>query len=245
MNLDGTTVVLGLGLSGRAAAALAVRKGADRVIGLDLRAEVEPIDSVEFQLGPHRRETILDAARIIVSPGVPATQVDLVAANRAGIAIFGELAFADSFLDLPTAGITGTNGKSTVTWFVGQLLEASGRKPFVGGNLGNPLSNAVDGDFDCLVVEVSSYQLEWPGAFNPRVGVILNLTPDHLKRHGDMDGYAAAKAKMFERMGEGRLAVIPAGDDRLIRHAGDGGTRAWLGDTPGVRREGDAIEISW
>ncbi len=245
MKLDGNTVIVGLGLSGRAAAELAVRKGADRVIGLDLRTEVEGIDGVDLQLGPHRRETFLNAARIIVSPGVPATQPDLVAAREAGVQILGEMAFADSFLDLPCAGITGTNGKSTVTWFAGQLLEASGRKPFVGGNLGNPLSNAVDGDFDCLVVEVSSYQLEWPGDFNPDIGVILNLTPDHLKRHGDMDGYAAAKCRLFERMGEGQLAVLPAGDERLGRHARELGTRAWLGGSPGVARDGETIEVSW
>jgi UDP-N-acetylmuramoylalanine--D-glutamate ligase len=161
------------------------------------------------------------------------------------VPIFGELAFADAFLDRPCAAITGTNGKSTVTWFVGQLLEASGLKPFVGGNLGNPLCNAVDGAYDCLVVEVSSYQLEWPGSFRPQTGVILNLTPDHLMRHGDMEGYAAAKGRLFERMGEDDLAVIPAQDDRLRRHAGTTGQRCWLGAHPGVVRTGDAIDIRW
>jgi len=245
MKLDGTTVIMGLGLSGRAAAALAVRKGAERVVGLDLRSEVAPLDGVELALGPHRRETLLEAARIIVSPGVPATQPDLVAANAAGVPIFGELAFADAFLELPCAAITGTNGKSTVTWFAGQLLEASGMRPFVGGNLGNPLCRAVDAGFECLVVEVSSYQLEWPGRFNPQLGVILNLTPDHLKRHGDMDGYAAAKCRLFERMGDTEIAAIPSADERLRRHAGTQGARCWLGAHPGVIREGDAVRLSW
>jgi UDP-N-acetylmuramoylalanine--D-glutamate ligase len=245
MNLEGTTAVVGLGLSGRAAASLAVRRGAEHVVALDLRTQVPPLPGVELELGPHRRETLLNATRIVVSPGVPATQPDVAAAHAAGVPIYGELAFADAFLGLPCAAITGTNGKSTVTWFAGQLLEASGRKPFVGGNLGNPLCNAVDGDFDCLVVEVSSYQLEWPGAFSPQIGVILNLTPDHLKRHGDMEGYAAAKSRLFERMEETDLAVIPSADDRLRRHAGTTGQRCWIGAHPGVTREGDVIDIRW
>lgn len=238
-------VVMGLGRSGRAAAALAVQDGCD-VVGVDLRSDIEPVPGATFELGPHRRELFLEADRIIVSPGIPTTQPDLRAAHEAGVPIVGELAFAAAHLDLPMAAVTGTNGKSTVTWFTGQLLRAAGLRPFVGGNLGNPLSNAALHDsepHDVAVVEVSSYQLEWPGDFNPKVGVILNLTPDHLARHGDMDGYAAAKARLFERMGPTNLAVLPAGNDRLRAASPKRGTRAWIGKLPGVVRDGNKIHV--
>ena len=164
-------LVVGLGRSGRGAAALARRHGA-RVVGVDLRTGLEPIDGVMLELGPHRRERFLWPDLIVVSPGVPPSAPDLVAARRAGIPMVGELAFAWSFLrDLPSIAITGTNGKSTVTHFTGQLLQASGRDVFVGGNLGTPLSDAAMAEVrpEGLVVEVSSYQLELWGTIAPDV----------------------------------------------------------------------------
>lgn len=246
-----TVVVVGLQASGRSAATLAVRGGA-RVFGLDLRTDVAPIPRVTLELGAHRRETLLGADLVVVSPGVPAAQPDLVAAADAGVPLLGELAFASTFLDQPMAAITGTNGKSTVTWFAGQLLRAAGLRPFVGGNLGRPLSDAVlaerggEPPADVLVVEVSSYQMELPGRFHPRIGVILNLTPDHLARHGDMDTYGLHKLGLFARMGSDDLAVLPGGDERLARLAREhpgGGRRAWLGALPGVVREGRTARI--
>jgi UDP-N-acetylmuramoylalanine--D-glutamate ligase len=234
-------VVVGMARSGVAAARLAVAQGAE-VVGVDLRPAIPdaPIDGVRLELGPHRRDTFLSADCIVVSPGVPPNQPDLVAAEAHGVTVIGEIGFAAEWLDIPMVGVTGTNGKSTVTWFLGQLLEAAGFRPFVGGNLGNPLcSAALSGGWDVGVVEVSSYQLERAGRFHPRAGVILNLTPDHLARHGDMDGYAKAKLKLFSQMTESDLAVLPAGDERLHRlGAGGGGTRAWLGAMPGVMRSG-------
>lgn len=241
----GTTVVMGLGRSGRAAAELARRRG-DRVVGVDRSTEVAPIPGVELELGPHRRETFLAADLIVVSPGIPPTQPDLAAAVEAGVPIVGELGFAASFLaDLPCCAVTGTNGKSTVTWFTGQLLEAAGMRPFVGGNLGRALSEAALADErpGVLVVEVSSYQLENAGTFRADVGVVLNLTPDHLARHGTMEGYAEAKCRLFAYARPDDLAVLPAGDALLARLAGDRGARAWLGALPGVRRVGRRVEI--
>lgn len=236
MDLAGKRVVVqGMKASGRAAAALAVSKGAE-VVGVDLQ-EVPPVDGVRLEIGPHNRDTFLGADLIVVSPGVPATQPDLAAAAAAGVQVLGELAFAAHFLDQPMAAITGTNGKSTVTAFTGQLLEGARLRPFVGGNLGNPLSNAVGGDWDVLVVEVSSYQLEW-GAVHPHVGAILNLTPDHLARHGDMDGYAEVKCRLFSHMGRDDWALLPWEDERLRRHASLWRLprRVWLDRTPGVQR---------
>jgi len=91
---------------------------------------------------------------------------------------------------------------------------------------------------------VSSYQMEWPGTFRPQVGVILNLTPDHLARHGDMENYGAHKCRLFTRMDDGDLAVVPAGDELLTRlAAAHPGRRAWLGDHPGVRRDGRRVRV--
>ncbi len=241
--LTGTKVlVVGLGRSGRGAAKLARRHGA-RVVGVDLRTGLDPIDGVMLELGPHRRERFLWADLIVVSPGVPLAAPDLVAARRVGVPMIGELAFAWSFLaDVPSVAITGTNGKSTVTHFTGQLLQHAGRKVFVGGNLGTPLSDAVMGAFrpDALVVEVSSYQLELPGIIAPDVGVLLNLSPDHLARHGDMDGYARAKTELFRRQRTTQWALRPRGDERIDRAMPTTEAQiGWLGAHPGVVRDGD------
>lgn len=236
-------VVLGLGASGVAAARLLVRMGYE-VTGVDLRSELPPIPGVRLELGPHRRETFLEADRIVVSPGVPSTQPDIVAAEAAGIPVDSEIGLALEFLgDVPVVGITGTNGKSTVTHFTGQLLGRE-KQVFVGGNLGTPLASAVDTSYDAFVLELSSYQLERPGSLRPRIGVVLNLTPDHLARHGTMEGYAAAKAQLFDNLGPGDLALIPV-DAPLIRAAvhDKPGTHVWIGAEPGVLREGRSVRV--
>ncbi len=237
------TVIMGLGRSGRAAAALAMGRG-DDVVCVDLNTDASDVPGARMELGPHRRRTFLEADEIVVSPGIPARQIDIVAAQKHGVAVIGELGFAAGFLELPTVAITGTNGKSTVTALTGQMLRFAGHRPFVGGNLGSPLSLAVgDADLDSLVVEVSSYQLELPGDFAPEVSVILNLTPDHLARHGDMDGYASAKAKIFANASGHHVTVLPANAPRLIAAAGNQGIRLWLGDHPGVIRSGNDAHI--
>jgi UDP-N-acetylmuramoylalanine--D-glutamate ligase len=245
-------LVVGLARSGRAAAKVAAARGA-RVVAVDLRTGLDPIDGVVLELGPHRRQRFEEADTIVVSPGIPAAQPDVAWAISAGKDVVGELGFALRFLPELSdrvIAITGTNGKSTTTHFVGQLMRAAGYRPFVGGNLGTPLCEAVlepQGE-DSLVLEVSSYQLELPGELRPHVAVILNLTPDHLGRHGTMEGYAAAKAKLFARMGEGDFAVLPssaAGSELLVAAAaGLGGQRLWLGGRPGVVRDKRQVTLS-
>ncbi len=233
-----TVVVVGLAASGRAAAELAASRGA-RVLGLDLNPDTQPIDGVELVLGPHPDKVFQQADLIVASPGVPALMLAPVrAAIGAGTPVLGELAFAWSFLHEPvTVGITGTNGKSTVTSFVGQLLAASGIECFVGGNLGRPLSESVlAGEAPAVhVLEISSYQLELPGRLRCNVAAILNLSPDHLARHGDMPGYAAAKARIFERQQPSDVALLPR-DERLVQaaHGVGQGRRLWLDDLPDI-----------
>lgn len=242
-------VVFGLAGSGLAAARLAVEKGA-HVIGVDQREDIAPIDGVTLELGPHREATFTGADLVVVSPGIPATVAPIRAAQSAGVPVIGEIHFAAAWLPQPAVAITGTNGKSTTTHFAGQLLEAAGLRPFVGGNLGRALSEAAlaasANTFDTLVVEVSSYQMELPnGAFRPKAAVIMNLTPDHLARHGTMDGYAAMKCRLFDGMKPADLAILPAGDDFLARAAAGHGrpTRLQMGALPGVRRDGKQVHV--
>jgi len=279
-DLEGCVVaVVGLAGSGLSAARLAYARGAS-VVGLDAnvgagRLEDDPgmrelMDaagsrdgsgsgkgqSVRTELGPHESATLLGADRVVVSPGVPAFKVpELKAAmDSVKVRVQGELDFACECFpeELPVVAVTGTNGKSTVTTFVGQLLEAAGMRTFAGGNLGTAVSSMVleGGTWDAAVIEVSSYQLELPvPSFRPCAAVVLNLTPDHLARHGTMASYAEHKVRVFGRMGLADVAVLPQDNDLLLQVVGRGkgggdlGSRAWIGTMPGVKRNGTSCHV--
>jgi UDP-N-acetylmuramoylalanine--D-glutamate ligase len=223
--------VLGAARSGRAAASLALQQG-HSVVLTDQRSELPPMEGVSCVFGRHERHHLTEADLVVVSPGVPASAPPVKWAQGAGVRVVGELGFAAEHLthDGPLIAITGTNGKSTVTQFTAQLLQAAGQKVFAGGNLGTPLSQAVGTHYDALVVEVSSYQMELPSAFAPTAAVILNLTPDHLKRHGDMAGYAAAKARIFDHMAPDGFAGVLRQPELEAAVADKPGRRVWLND---------------
>ena len=270
-SLEGQRVgVVGLGASGRAAARLALRRGAAKVVGFDARADgavpplAGPVGRVETVLGPqtHRPDgaegfAAFGCDALVLSPGMDPAGAAVRAAAAAGAAVYSELGFAAELLPagLPVAAVTGTNGKSTVTTFLGQLLAAAGRRVFVGGNLGEPLSTAVADPaglaaLDAVVLEVSSYQLQVPNGFRPRVGAVLNLAPDHLERHGTLAAYGRCKCNLFRRMGSEDLAVLPADDPQLLAWAreafaaGGAGPRvAFLGGAPGVEVDGDRAAL--
>ncbi|MBM4365340.1 MAG: UDP-N-acetylmuramoyl-L-alanine--D-glutamate ligase [Deltaproteobacteria bacterium] len=242
--MGGHLLVVGMARSGVAAARLALRKGF-RVVCTDRRPDAPRVDGCTHAYGEHRAEDFVNAAQIVVSPGVPARMPLLQQAIAAGVPAVGELGFAASYLDCPILAVSGTNGKSTTTHLLGQLMNQGGVRTFTGGNIGLPLSEAVDGGFECAAVEVSSYQMELPGSFRPRAAAILNLTPDHLERHGTMDNYGAHKCRMFARMGPDDAAIVPAGDPRLRRLAdAEPGRRLLLGSSPGVRVQGDELQLS-
>lgn len=212
--------VVGLGLSGVSAVELCVRRGA-RVIGIDRRRRAE--------LGPEARAlqvpvlTESEAAAglgqadlIVVSPGVDGFAA-LAAAEAAGVPVIGELELGARLVTAPICAVGGTNGKSTTTELVAAMLGASGRRVFCGGNLGTPLTRAVDQPYDCLVVEVSSFQLERAPSFRPQVSVLLNITDDHLDRHGSFENYAAAKGNAFVNQQAEDVAIAPAGDEIVER----------------------------
>jgi len=146
---------------------------------------------VLLETGGHREETFVRADTVIVSPGVPLDMGPIVAARERGVPVLGELELASRLIHTPVIAITGTNGKSTVTALIGELLERGGRRVFVGGNLGTPLMAfaAAGTEADAAVVEVSSFQLDTIQTFSPAISVLLNISPDHLDRYSDYEAY--------------------------------------------------------
>jgi UDP-N-acetylmuramoylalanine--D-glutamate ligase len=215
-----SVVVVGLGKSGVAAARACANLGA-RVVCNDAKSREalgEIVDRLEAEgmsvvCGGHAGAGIERADLVVVSPGVP-TFSELEAAERAGIPIWGEVELATRALAhaAPIVAIGGTNGKSTVTSLVGALLASDGRRVFVGGNLGDPLADRAGEEFDAIVLEVSSFQMERVDQFRPAVSVLLNVTPDHLDRYVDMQAYAHAKGNAFARQTPDDVAVVPVGD---------------------------------
>jgi len=235
LDLNGRRVlVVGLGRSGIAAAQLCAARGA-RVTVTDKRDAAAlgaalgglPADVVR-ELGGHRRETFTAAELIVLSPGVPEIP-ELAAARIAGVAVTGEMELASRFVSSTLIAITGTNGKSTTTTLVGDIMRATGRPTFVGGNLGEPLAEAVGTPAatpgGVCVVEASSFQLETVDRFHPRVAVLLNITADHLDRYPDIDWYAAAKARIFAAQTAGDHAVVNFDDDRSVAASDDVASR--------------------
>lgn len=227
-----TVVVVGLGTSGVAAVRLLAARGAT-VVATDAKqaeqvsAEVRALGDVQnvtLRLGEHGDLTAADL--IVVSPGVPMF-AGLAAAEAKGVRIWGEVELAVQALTnpAPVVAIGGTNGKSTTTTLVGELLERAGKKVFVGGNLGEPLAAHADEAFDVVVLEVSSFQMERVESFKPVVSVLLNVSPDHLDRYPSEAAYAAAKGNSFVRQSAEDLAVVPAGDAVCLGQAKRGQAR--------------------
>ena len=219
-------VVFGLGRTGEALVRFLLDRGA-RVSVTDSRPAhlvgkpAERIASlpVSMQLGGHDEKIVESADWIVLSPGVPHTLSVLERAARAGIPVIGEIELASRFVDEPIVAITGTNGKSTVTRLVGRMLEYSGLSIFLGGNLGRPLIDYVAEakPADAVVIEVSSFQLDTIVHFRPSVGVLLNISPDHLDRYPDFGAYAASKARVFENQLASDTAVVNAADETVMR----------------------------
>ena len=212
MNLAGRRVaIVGLGTSGVAAAKLCGARGAV-VTGFDEAPEGRLSDAaraldIEIVCGPLSRASLSKSETVVVSPGVPrhpALELD--------VEVIGEVELASRFVTAPIALVGGTNGKSTVTALVGDMLERSGQRVFVGGNYGVPFCDAIDEEHDALVVEISSFQAERVPTLRARVHALLNISEDHLDRYDDFDDYACAKGNPFANMAQEEVAVIPARD---------------------------------
>lgn len=255
--IQGTRVtVVGLGRSGLAAARLLVRQGAavtvtDRRPAAELAVPMAALKDgpVRYCVGGHPTEAFQDTEMIVMSPGIAVESVEAVQAVKArGVPVIGELELAFRFMTSPVVAITGTNGKSTTTALIGGILKQAGRRVFVGGNLGRPLCEAVlePVEWDWIVAEVSSFQLETIQTFRPRVAVLLNVTPNHLDRYRSMDDYRAAKMRLFENQTAEDAAVINADDPVVLRHTGSvRARRIFFSRTPrpeaGVYLAADAV----
>ena len=225
-------LVVGLGKSGIAAAHFLRGLGA-RVTVSDSRSAVALAKEIPALLeagimvesGGHGLLTFRRQDLIVVSPGVPMDTPEVAQVKSYGLPVIGELELASRFLQGKVVAITGSNGKTTTTTLVGEILRAGGVKTLVGGNIGMPVIDLIgESSADSVsVLEVSSFQLETVEEFHPWIAMVLNITPDHLDRHGSFEAYAAAKARITERQGAGDFLVLNAEDKATQMVAGKAG----------------------
>jgi UDP-N-acetylmuramoylalanine--D-glutamate ligase len=216
LDLHGQRVlVLGLGVSGRSAARFCAELGAEVVAaderGRDALGDLGDVASVaSIRLGGALPEAA-DFDLVVPSPGVPRERY-----ARGAKRVWGDIELAWRALSVPIVAVTGTNGKSTTTRLVEVLLRAAGLRAEAAGNIGAPALGLVGRPLDVAVLEVSSFQLETTEGFRPKVSVILNLTPDHLDRHGSFEGYVEAKTRILANQEADDTAVLSA-DDVAVR----------------------------
>ncbi len=226
-------LVVGLGASGLGAAHLLAGQGYevranDQASAEQLALQPEALPpGTQVSLGGHHPSLLEGVGLVVASPGVPWHLPLLAEAQRRGIEVIAEVELAWRALsEVPLLGITGSNGKSTVTAMLGAILRHAGVRTGVGGNIGPAASElARQPGWQAIVLELSSFQLEGCTTLRPAVGVLLNLCPDHLDRHPDMATYLAAKARLFARQGPCDLAVLNA-DDPAVRDLPVPGQRA-------------------
>ncbi len=245
--------VVGAARSGIAAAELLVRRGARVTLSearavLDGEAQRRLDDAgVTLELGGHVTDTFTGADLVVLSPGVPPETPAVVAARAAGVPVIGEVELAFRWLQGRVIAITGTKGKSTTSTLTGRILRQAGFHVTVGGNIGAPLSEQVDGSRpDTMhVVETSSFQLEQIDTFRPWIAAVLNFSPDHLDRHHSVEAYAAAKARIFENQSSDDWAVLNADDAPALALARGTAARTRLFSKTGAIAAGTVVEDGW
>ena len=257
----GRAVVVGLGISGAAVARALLERGYD-VVAVDdhpsdavraRRAELVPlgIDVVTKPDASSLAVLVHDADLVVPSPGVPPRHPVFAIARDRGVSVVGEVELASRWANRPIVAITGTNGKTSVTGLVTEMLVASGVAAVAAGNIGVPLAEAAAGPAELLVVEVSSFQLELTDEFHPSVAVWLNLAADHLDWHDDLESYARAKARIWARQQADDTAVVNADDATVQQWASTAPSRlvsfglkaADFSVDDGVLRTSDGTEI--
>lgn len=190
---------------------------------------------VEIEAGGHKLETFLWADTIVLSPGVPFGIAPVKEAVNRGIEIMSEVELAWRFIKKPVVAITGSNGKTTTSTLIARILEAAGKKVFLGANIGTPLVTVAGRDdvYDFLALELSSFQLQGVSTFRPHVGVLLNISPNHLDHHESFDEYAESKMKMFSNQTPGDWAVYNFDDEQVKKRSRIiGSKRVPFGKTP-------------
>jgi UDP-N-acetylmuramoylalanine--D-glutamate ligase len=233
LDLKGSSVlVVGLGKTGLALVEFLRRQEA-RIRISDNRPRTElqallapakfPASAVALEAGEHTAAFFLQADLILLSPGVPLDLPPLEEARAAGIPIWGELELFSRFCSTPVVAVTGTNGKTTTTALLNEMLRSGGRTTFLGGNIGRPLTEYLLAEqrSDIVVAEISSFQLDTAESFRPRVGLLLNITADHLDRYDGFQTYLESKKSLFRNQQAGDAAVLNL-DDPLVGPLGKG-----------------------
>ena len=208
-------LIIGLGTSGVSMAKFLRSKG-KAVIATDIDVSRTKIAKelnglgIKTEIGFHDQKTFNRAGVMVPSPGIPLTNKFIKTAFNLGVGITGELDIFTRYNDLPVIAITGTNGKTTTTTLIGDMLKSCGINPFVGGNIGKPLVDHLmaKGKTDVIVAEVSSFQLDISNRFRPDVGVLLNISEDHLDRYENYSAYENSKWSIFNHQGSSDKAVI-------------------------------------
>ncbi len=179
----------------------------------DISSQIKGIET-----GGHKPETFLNQDMIIVSPGVPLTNMALKNAAEKGIEIISEIELAFRFLKTPIIAVTGTNGKTTTTSLLSTIFSECGKRVFTGGNIGTPLIEYVNGEqtSDFVIGEISSFQLEGVKLFRPWISILLNITEDHLDRYTSFAEYATAKSAIFANQGKGDIAILNYDDPNTL-----------------------------
>jgi len=230
MDLKGKKIlVVGLARTGIATAKFLKAKGS-LVTATEVKPKEEMRETVEelrgmdiaTEWGGHQTETFLKQDMIVVSPGVDLSIEPIQRATQQGVRVISEIELAYHFIHVPIIAVTGTNGKTTTTLLIGEMLREDGRKVGVGGNVGEPLILFADGEgrWEVLVVEISSFQLEAIEDFRPQISVLLNVTEDHLDRYPSYDDYIGAKVRIFANQNSGDMAVLNS-DDPIVMQFGE------------------------
>ncbi len=241
--------VIGLGMTGLATAKFLHHRGAI-VTATDMASEknMSPAATelrrlgIETVMGNPYAEGCDTADMIVLSPGVPHTSDFLMRARSNGVCVIGEIELASRFVTVPIIAITGTNGKTTVTSLIGSMLKSCGLNVFVGGNIGDPLIGHVDRDenADWIVLEVSSFQLDTISTFRPDIGILLNITEDHLDRYPSMSAYAASKLRIFQNQTDRDIAIINGSDPWIRRFSDQIPGCRWVFGDPVPEQRGSA-----
>lgn len=221
---DKKVIVVGLAKSGVGAAKLLLQVGArvkisDSKSTSELQEQIALLKDIDIETGGHKEESLADCDLIVTSPGVALDIPFLRKAKELQIPIISEMELAYQFLPQNfVIGITGTNGKTTTTALIGEILKAAKLKVVVAGNIGNPLSEFIDkiDKDDIVVLEISSFQLQTIKDFRPNIAVFLNFTPDHLDRHKNLDEYLSAKTRIFENQLEKDFMVLNRDDTTIM-----------------------------
>ena len=255
-------LVVGLGKTGQAAARFFRQHGARVAVSDSSSRDTIPQEfsawlaenNIPCETGGHSLGFFTGADLVFVSPGIPLTIAPLAAARRLHIPVLGELAVAAQYIRTPVIGVTGTNGKTTVTTLLGEIFQAGGRKVFVGGNIGTPLFEYLAGeqDADAVVAEVSSFQLDTGGAGKGlpfKTALLLNISPDHLERYSSFAAYVESKFTVFAAQGPDDYAVLNADDAEIMkrRNLWPAGPKYFFGrllaDLAGASIHGETIRL--